>query len=495
MQPHLPVFVASTLSLLAFSPGVCQAARVGARNVTALEAETCSEELEAVTGLGIRYTVANTLKGFSLAVYRGSDDALSRHVLRTGAWTGSRCEQTLEAAAHTLGRTPRAWRRCLSPPCHEHVAVDVGANVGWWTFSAAAKGWKVVAVEGLPTNVALLRLSLCLNPELAPLVEVHHALVGGGTAARERACAIATDTAHQGDGHVACNLHGRPVDWTPDQLLEYAGAGGDAIGGRRAFRVPLRRLSEILDDAWERDAKTPHHATLLKLDVEGSEYAALNGTLRWLKKGRLPVVYSEVWRRGGGGQGGVVGLLRMLRANGYAVCVGRAGGKSERIPVPQQQIYRSGTGPVRIPTALQRTSTSPPLRGRWRPSQRLYVKSGYLLPLNRPAHTHVHSAHDSICWRDLRGTVLTRRCPKVGETKQVNRIHLFTFSQYTRLEKKKKNTKKANTTSCTPQTPRFPFAAQKYKRREDTTHIRCNPAIHALLRWACGGGSGCVWVA
>ena len=291
----------------------------GQRPLSPAEAARCEDELETLRDLHLRYAVARTVKGFSLAVYKPHGDVgdfASSELLRIGAWDGPTAARALDFAAAAAARAPAdgRGRECLTPPCHEHVAVDVGTGVGWWAFSAAAKGWKVVAVEAAPTNVALLRLSLCLNPELAPLVYLKEAMVGGSG---HDACAIAMPENNVGDGEVVCDgPDGKPSAWTEEDMQDYRDLP-HPHKIERIFRVPVTALSEILDDAWERDAKTPHHATLLKLDVEGSEYAALNGTLRWLKKGRLPVVYSEVWRNV---RGGVQDFLGVFHRFGYQVC-------------------------------------------------------------------------------------------------------------------------------------------------------------------------------
>jgi len=44
------------------------------------------------------------------------------------------------------------------------IFVDVGANIGWFTFAAASKGYKVQAFEPFSRNNFALGFALCLNP-------------------------------------------------------------------------------------------------------------------------------------------------------------------------------------------------------------------------------------------------------------------------------------------------------------------------------------------
>ncbi len=45
--------------------------------------------------------------------------------------------------------------------------LDIGANLGWFSFQAAAAGFSVLAVEPMPHNQGAFRRTLCENPELA----------------------------------------------------------------------------------------------------------------------------------------------------------------------------------------------------------------------------------------------------------------------------------------------------------------------------------------
>ncbi|WIA23250.1 hypothetical protein OEZ85_000021 [Tetradesmus obliquus] len=81
-----------------------------------------------------------------------------------------------------------------------HLMVDVGANVGTFLFKVADAGYRVAAFEGMPTNIALLRHSLCANPRLAESV----ALFGTGLGPAADTCAIISDQINIGDGHTVC---------------------------------------------------------------------------------------------------------------------------------------------------------------------------------------------------------------------------------------------------------------------------------------------------
>ena len=289
--------------------------RVGRRLLEEEEKQRCEAEIKVLDEMMIPFAASRTTYGFTLAVYDKAgavNDFVSSDILRSGQWEGSQSSRAFEFAAATMARAPAAWKACeAGTDCHESVAVDIGANVGWWTFNAAVKGWRAVAVEGAPPNVALLKLSMCLNPSLAPLISINHALLGD----HEGACAMAMPTINIGDGTVHCQLYGKDVDWSPTDLKALEDSP-QRYKIQKAYRVPVTRLQTILDRVWSEDKKLPHHVTFTKMDIEGSEYRALNGTTSWAQPGRLPIIYSEIWKDIVGGPDN---FLKSLHTLGYTV--------------------------------------------------------------------------------------------------------------------------------------------------------------------------------
>jgi FkbM family methyltransferase len=56
----------------------------------------------------------------------------------------------------------------LSHPDKKLVFFDIGANIGWFTFTAASKGIKVKAFEPFTMNTFALKFAICLNkPEIS----------------------------------------------------------------------------------------------------------------------------------------------------------------------------------------------------------------------------------------------------------------------------------------------------------------------------------------
>lgn len=57
-------------------------------------------------------------------------------------------------------------RSTHDPDAASAVLLDIGANVGTFSFVAAVLGYQVYSFEAMPRNVQALHQTLCWNPEL-----------------------------------------------------------------------------------------------------------------------------------------------------------------------------------------------------------------------------------------------------------------------------------------------------------------------------------------
>jgi FkbM family methyltransferase len=153
-------------------------------------------------------------------------------------------------------------RRLLRPG---GVLVDVGANVGYFSFLAASlvgPGGKVLAVEPSPYAADLLGDAVRAN--------------GLGDIVRLERCGLGREAGE-------ATLYDPLPDNHSPSLLEDGGGSG-----RPGRAVPIRTLDECLD-AWQLS-----HVDLLKVDVEGYEPAVIAGGARSLGGGRVRALLVEL---------------------------------------------------------------------------------------------------------------------------------------------------------------------------------------------------------
>lgn len=172
-------------------------------------------------------------------------------------------DQGVYAQIFTLGEfeaaQSKAVRGLLRPG---DLAVDVGANIGWFTVLMAAcvePNGEVWAIEPMPPVLHALERNISLNPELA----VKLVPLAVGAEEGELELHLFQGLSH---GHASASTLGR---------IDY-----------EKFRVPVRSLDGLLDRE-----RTP---AFVKIDVEGSELEVLNGANRLLGADRPPIWMLEV---------------------------------------------------------------------------------------------------------------------------------------------------------------------------------------------------------
>jgi len=138
------------------------------------------------------------------------------------------------------------------------VFVDVGANVGFYTILAAMKGARVIAVEAVPLTAAVLKANIKLNG-FENVVEVIDK--------------CASDGEHKIKVYVPKSGH-----------FGLATVNSSRFNSALVFEVECIPLDKVLKDV--------ERIRTVKLDVEGSELAVLNGLERALEK--IDYVIAEV---------------------------------------------------------------------------------------------------------------------------------------------------------------------------------------------------------
>ena len=183
-----------------------------------------------------------------LKTHATPDIYVSRYLRRDGIWE------------------PLATRAFLEPLREGGVAVDVGANLGYYTVVAGAAvgpGGRVVAVEPEPRNAALLEENVRLN-------------------GYEDRVEIVTAAAGEAQGSTLLHL-------SDANLGDHRAF--DSGDGRQAVEVPIVALDDLPALAGRVD--------VVKIDVQGAEAAVLRGARRLIERNREHlVVLVEFWPQG-----------------------------------------------------------------------------------------------------------------------------------------------------------------------------------------------------
>jgi FkbM family methyltransferase len=265
-------------------------------------------------------------------------DPKEDHTMSSMLWDGWYEPPVTRLAAHVLdggGAAP-----CRPGPT---TVVDVGANLGWFTLLAAARGYRVVAFDVQEGIITKLRQSVSLNG-WAHRVHLHRGAVGPDGAR------IALSEGGHNWGGVSVKLTG-DRDGTNDGVVRTEAGLSD--GGDAAVS-----LDTALGPGWALPAApSPHERVcLLKIDVEGFEPDVLAAAAATLA--RTDHVIME-FRDNAGGQRALAllqaaGLDRMLILDEQC-----CGGDAPDSPTESLPFLQSGQVASSLPELRSRIQQRP----------------------------------------------------------------------------------------------------------------------------------------
>lgn len=201
--------------------------------------------------------VENRNPRFKIAVLK-EKDTVSESLAASGIWEEP--ADFLRRSTAQISRIPRcAGKRNF---------IDVGANIGTFTLTAATLNYSVAAFEPFLKNVRLLKYSICLNG-LQDRIKLFTVALGE----REHTCRLYSYDVNQGNGVVDCKEQTRTT-FTRDSEV-----GPLPLSLRQTVRVfPM--------DAFSKDLQT---CSSMKIDVEGHEAKALLGGAHFFSSSKAPL--------------------------------------------------------------------------------------------------------------------------------------------------------------------------------------------------------------
>jgi len=188
---------------------------------------------------------------FNMAVY-DSEDIVSDTICQSGTWELQPNDVT-----------------ALGEP---GTAIDIGANVGFYSFVLAAHGWNVTSFEPMVANHALLDATMCANPSLKEKITLNKF----GLGAKDDHCIIISGDDNLGDGVTQCGEDAKkPIQ----------------AGYHQRATMDIRRLDDVLKE------QQVSKVDFVKMDVEGFECQVMAGGQSLLTKFRPKLIQSEVWHK------------------------------------------------------------------------------------------------------------------------------------------------------------------------------------------------------
>ena len=218
------------------------------------------------------------------------DRIISAGLLQSGQWAHKGNEATRRKIVGMIARVLSA-----APGTS---FLDLGANIGTFSMPLLAAGFRGLLFEAMPANAWLLRASVCA--------------LGATTASIFAPIALGSHS-----GGSACM-----------QILKASNSGAaaamldDGAGCAAGARVPVATLDSLVDC---RSAGT--RVAAMKMDVEGSEVAVMQGAMAFLSRCRPASIFVEVNKffdkaaiiAPRSSKNRSSDMMRMLTLNGYVV--------------------------------------------------------------------------------------------------------------------------------------------------------------------------------
>lgn len=164
------------------------------------------------------------------------------------------------------------------------VLLDIGANIGWYTFMFAAHGHRVIAVEPMTSNRDLMHATLCQNPELKNNVHILAAALTD-SAKRGQTCSILSAKTNSGDGILACS---------DSEIKKIRETAEEPHFVRE--KVPLTTFDALIK---EQPDVIGDRIDVVKIDVEGQECNVLAGSSKTISRfqPKYFMVEARLWKQ------------------------------------------------------------------------------------------------------------------------------------------------------------------------------------------------------
>jgi FkbM family methyltransferase len=190
---------------------------------------------------------------FNMFIYR-NNDVVSNFLSTTKVWEQNETDNIIKALAYF------SRKKALTEK--DIYIIDVGGNVGWYSFLLGKYGYKIITFEPSQINFYILSKNYCLNKGL------NITLINKGLFPEEKKCFIHSPKDNIGNGLISCNKK-------PDE--KNVNNGG----------IILTKLSNYIPFFMNKNL------ALIKIDIEGSEGKAIESGIELLTEYHVPFIFME----------------------------------------------------------------------------------------------------------------------------------------------------------------------------------------------------------
>lgn len=221
---------------------------------------------------------------YYMYVYK-NNDVVSKSIIDIGSWEGYSTNKLLESLNYYSEKTK------LSK--NEITILDIGANIGWYSFYLGKAGYKIISFEVSHINNYILKKNFCLN------IDINITIINKGIGLEEEKCLLHHPSANVGNAVILCGEKANIAN-KKEMLTE---------------EVKFTKLKNYISFL------TKMNLALIKMDIEGSEGKAIISGIELISKYHIPFLFIEFNQNYLKMQGTEPKqFLEIFETNGYKFC-------------------------------------------------------------------------------------------------------------------------------------------------------------------------------
>ena len=193
---------------------------------------------------------------FQMFVYK-INDVVSQDIINGGNWEGDSTTKILAGLDY--------YSEIKKLPKNEITVVDIGANIGWYSFYLGKAGYEIISFEASSSNNYLLNKNFCLNED------VNITIINRAIGLEEKKCFLHHPSDNIGNAVILCgeNTNIIPKNYYLSEEIKFT---------RLSKYVPFLSKKNL---------------AFIKLDIEGSEGIAINSGFDLISKYHIPFILIE----------------------------------------------------------------------------------------------------------------------------------------------------------------------------------------------------------
>ena len=195
-------------------------------------------------------------KNYKMFIYKYAD-AVSHSIKYSKRWEDRDTNNIINALNYYSNKT--------NIKKEDIYIMDLGANIGWYSFYLGKNGYKILSFEPDPINYYILRKNYCINKD------VNIIIINRGVYSEEKKCDYYLHIGNEGNGLIFCDKNSE----IQKNILKYK---------EEVYLTKLSNFIPFLSDK---------NLAFIKIDVEGAEEKAIKGGIELITKYHVPFIFME----------------------------------------------------------------------------------------------------------------------------------------------------------------------------------------------------------